>query len=317
MGRDAWADHCQSHLQNLPYRCDLQIFRKVIAHPGLCPACLGQESWASEKRMTQFCQYNTWLKHLQSHLRGPLRAGGHCRHPRCHDSAPLATSSDLEDHWINIHRIPGDIFSTRNASKPGTKRSRPTVDSSDEYSGGPGPGAPELDSFVSYTAESFKRKRKGNRTCLPSHGADKMYDQHGHGQEDNSTLSMGHVRSDQCTIASVAHDETLHSSADDSSARQESREHVLSCSLPTSYDTDDGGSVDRDTDSDVEWEVEAITDSKVDTCRGFLYRVVWVGDWKDSWEAPAMLSCPDLLEDFHRCNPEKPSPEMEDRLEEE
>ena len=64
MDRDAWTDHCQSHLRQLPYRCDLQIFRKTIAHPGLCPACLGKESWASEKRMTQFCQYSAWLRHV-------------------------------------------------------------------------------------------------------------------------------------------------------------------------------------------------------------------------------------------------------------
>ena len=85
----------------------------------------------------------------------------------------------------------------------------------------------------------------------------------------------------------------------------------------TAYSTDGGDSVDVDTDSDAEWEVQAITDSKIDPCHGFLYRVVWVGDWDDSWEPPAMLSCPDLVDDFHRCNPKKPYPNMEDWLEEE
>ena len=143
------------------------------AHPALrtrvlcrVRAYLGKESWASEKRMTQFCQYSAWLRHVQIHLPGPLSTGGRCCHPRCHDSAPLVSYSDIRDYWMNVHRIPSDVFSTRSAPKSGIKRSRSTIESSDESFQGLVSTAPDVDSFVSYTAESFKLKPKADTQAL-------------------------------------------------------------------------------------------------------------------------------------------------------
>ena len=317
MDRDVWTDHCESHLRQLPYRCDLQIFRKTIAHPGLCPACLGKESWAPEKRMTQFCQYSAWLRHVQSHLPGPLSTGGRCCHPRCHDSTPLASNSEIRDHWIDVHRIPSDVFSTQTGPKPGKKRSRSTIESSDESSEDLGPTASDVDSFVSYTAESFKLKPKGRYTGLARHGMDAMYDQHSPSQEDDSSSLKSDLDSDQPSKSAPNDDEMLSPSAKNSSTSGEILEQVSRRSSLTAHNNESCVGVYEDTDSDAEWEVQAITDSRMDPCRGFLYRVVWVGDWDDSWEPPTMLSCPDLVDDFHKCNPKKPSLTMGDRLEKE
>ena len=61
--------------------------------------------------------------------------------------------------------------------------------------------------------------------------------------------------------------------------------------------------------------MRAITDFNIDPHRDFLYRVVWVGDWDDSWKPPAMLSCPDLVDDFHQSKPKKASLTMGNQLE--
>ena len=102
--------------------------------------------------------------------------------------------------------------------------------------------------------------------------------------------------------------------ADKSSTRWENDERGPRRSPLTAYNNDCGDGVDGDTNSDAERKVQAITDFKIDPCRGVLYRVVWVGDWDDSWEPPEMLKCPDLVNGSHQCNPEKPSLTMEGRL---
>ena len=141
-----------------------------------------------------------------------------------------------------------------------------------------------------------------------------MHDQHSRSQEDGSTSLKGDLHSDKPPTASANDGETVFSSAD-SSTVQKGREHARRQTCLTPYNTD--GSVNGYTDSDAEWEVQVITDSKINPCRGFLYRVVWVGNWDDSWEPLMMLSCSDLVDDFHRYNPKKPSLTMGDPLEEE
>ena len=180
-----------------------------------------------------------------------------------------------------------------------------------------GPKASDVDSFVSYTAESFKLKAKGRYAGLARHGTDAMYDQYSPSQEDDSTSLMGNFNSDQPSISLANDYEMLSPGAENSSTRGRLHEHVSRRSSFTAHSNESSVSIDGDTDSDAEWEVQAITDSKIDPHRGFLYRVVWVGDWDDSWEPPAMLSCPDLVNDFHQCNPKKPSLTTGDQLEKE
>ena len=201
--------------------------------------------------------------------------------------------------------------------KSGIKRSHLIIESSDESSEGLGPTALDVNSFVSYTAESFKLKPKGRYTGLARHGTDAMYDQHSASQEEDLTSLNDDLDSNQPSISLANDDEMLSSSAENSSTRRGSHEDVSRRSSFTAYSNESSAGVDGDIDSDAEWEVQAITDSKIDPYRGFLYRVVWVGDWDDSWEPPAMLSCPGLVDDFHQCNPQKPSLTTGDRLEQE
>ena len=82
---------------------------------------------------------------------------------------------------------------------------------------------------------------------------------------------------------SLANDhEMLSPGAENPSTREEIHEHVSGRSSLAGHSNESSVGVDGDTDSDAEWEVRAITDSKIDPHRGFLYRVVWVGDWDDS-----------------------------------
>ena len=205
--------------------------------------------------MTQFCQYSAWLRHVQSHLPGPLSTGRRCCHPRCHDSTPLASNSEIRDHWINVHRIPSDVFSTRTGPKPGERRSRSIIESSDESSEGLGPTAPDVDNFISYTAESFKLKPKTRYAGLARHGRDTMYNQHSSSQEDDPTSLNDYLNSDQPSISLANDYEMLSPSAENSSTRGEIHEHVSRRSSLTAHSNESGVGVDEDTDSDAEWEV--------------------------------------------------------------
>jgi len=68
-------------------------------------------------------------------------------------------------------------------------------------------------------------------------------------------------------------------------------------------------------DENPEYSVEAILDSKLDKCCGcpLHYYVKWEGydgtDEETSWIAATdCANCSDLIEEFHRCYPDKPGP---------
>ena len=109
-----------------------------------------------------------------------------------------------------------------------------------------------------------------------------MYDQHSPSHEDDSTSLKSDLDSDQPSISAANDDEMLSPSAKNSSTSGDILKYVSQRSSLTAHSNESCVGVDEDTDSDAEWEVQAITDSKMDPCRGFLYRVVWVGDWDDS-----------------------------------
>ena len=169
--------------------------------------------------------------------------------------APLASYADFRNHWIDVHRIPSDVFSTRSAPKSGTKRSRSTIESSDESSEGLGPTAPDVDSFVSYTTESFKLKPKGRYTGLARHGTDAMYDQHSASQEEDSTSLNDDLDSEQPLISQAKDDEMLSPSAENSSIRRGCHEHIPRRSSLTAHSNQSSVGVDGNNDSDAEWEV--------------------------------------------------------------
>lgn len=59
-----------------------------------------------------------------------------------------------------------------------------------------------------------------------------------------------------------------------------------------------------------EWEVKAVTDSKKDRHGQLTYKVEWVGWPGHTWEpAKNLKNAPDVVEDFHEANPDKPAPE--------
>jgi Chromo (CHRromatin Organisation MOdifier) domain len=78
---------------------------------------------------------------------------------------------------------------------------------------------------------------------------------------------------------------------------------------PTSSETlYDDRLLESDSQTDVDWEVRDILDSKMDKRRGLLYRVAWEGEWEDTWEPAHLLNCRTLVARFHTAQPSKPSP---------
>ena len=78
---------------------------------------------------------------------------------------------------------------------------------------------------------------------------------------------------------SLANDyEMLSPGTENVSTRGRIHEYVLRRLSFTAHSNESSVGVDGDSDSDAKWEVQVITDSKIEPYRGFLYRVVWVGD---------------------------------------
>lgn len=62
-----------------------------------------------------------------------------------------------------------------------------------------------------------------------------------------------------------------------------------------------------DADEDRYWDVEQVLDSGYINGQ-FRYLLKWEGDWDNTWEPPELCDCQELIDEFHRQNPDRPKP---------
>ncbi|KAK5936469.1 hypothetical protein PMZ80_003070 [Knufia obscura] len=94
---DAWKQHGREHLQDLPLKCNMVVFRHNVVRPALCPACLGEGSFR------QFVSLTTWKNHLQDHiLQENVQS---CPHPQCEPELWRKDKTVLLDHLADAHEI--------------------------------------------------------------------------------------------------------------------------------------------------------------------------------------------------------------------
>ncbi|KAH7009366.1 uncharacterized protein B0I36DRAFT_257810, partial [Microdochium trichocladiopsis] len=89
-GKTEWKAHCSAHLGDLdtiPKFCDPLTYGGVLAAPGLCPFCLGNENMPPEVRFHQFIHIPAWKKHLS----------------RCVQSRKIAVSSGSSAQYSHLH----------------------------------------------------------------------------------------------------------------------------------------------------------------------------------------------------------------------
>lgn len=113
-GRDAWEEHCASHLQSWAVLvCGTLTYYKTTIRPAFCPFCLGDESLNAAERLVTFCRDATLRRHLDTIHVAKLRYPVECPHPLC-GKAVIASSNELDGHWKDVHGVnPG-----RHASRP-------------------------------------------------------------------------------------------------------------------------------------------------------------------------------------------------------
>ncbi|KAK5069090.1 hypothetical protein LTR51_008834 [Lithohypha guttulata] len=92
-----WQAHGQEHMQDLPLKCNMAIFRCNVVRPALCPACL------RDKKFHQFVNLTSWKSHLHDHVLGSKLQ--RCPHPRCVDTHLSSKREDILDHLADVHEI--------------------------------------------------------------------------------------------------------------------------------------------------------------------------------------------------------------------
>ncbi|KAH7016456.1 uncharacterized protein B0I36DRAFT_46367 [Microdochium trichocladiopsis] len=110
-GESEWTQHCSQHLEHpasIPRWCDPLTYAGVLAAPGLCPFCLGDESMPPESRMRQFIRTDEWRDHLSDCITRRNRrqntcSQAHCSHPHCQGRAPFASPEKLIFHIYDDH----------------------------------------------------------------------------------------------------------------------------------------------------------------------------------------------------------------------
>lgn len=110
-GKDEWKGHCLSHLERsdtIPKFCDPLTHAGVLATPGLCPFCLGDEAMPPETRLHQFVYIPPWKKHLRRCVESRkigARSGSsiQCSHPHCQRKAPFTSLQELLYHIEDSH----------------------------------------------------------------------------------------------------------------------------------------------------------------------------------------------------------------------
>ena len=291
----------------------------MVAFPGLCPHCLGDDNLRRpSQRFKQFLSHSTWTEHLDSHFSTRVANTRSCRHPRCRHRTTWKPSSEIRDHWTDVHRIPSTRkltvkeqgTSMETSRGPGDAERRGLVDGDDAD-----------DCYVNYTETSFgHRHTKSPKIYL-------LEDT----EATKATIGLGGAvqKSSQDTefpCSDASSQPRISTTVDYSPVACSS---VDLCIAHRDVDTQDGcsqsdqcrdeGDASRKRpmneemyDFDVEkqhseeWEVQDIIDCKVDRRRGLLYRVMWVGDWDDTWEPSCLLNCPELVRAFHLAHPDKP-----------
>ena len=122
-GEPEWKTHCQWHLETpeaIPLQCDPLMFGGVLAAPGLCSRCLGDERLPADIRMRQFYHSNSWRVHNRDCLqkrqgKGEYHKGAKCTHQRCSNLPSFESIRELSFHDQDVH-------GTRFAAKVGPKK---------------------------------------------------------------------------------------------------------------------------------------------------------------------------------------------------
>jgi hypothetical protein len=278
----------------------------MVAFPGLCPDCLGDDNLPRpSQRFKQFLLHSTWTRHLDSHFKTRVPDVRSCRHPRCRHRATRNSGAEIRNHRADVHRIPS-------SRKLIMKERGPSMETSRGFGGGE-----RADLSVNYT----ENHTESSQTCLRQESKARKANSGGGAvqrfPQDNefpgSTVSSRPRTSESSTAdyspvecSSVdllrthrdvdtqdGHSHSVQRRGEGDASRKRPRVEDI-------YDSD----VEKQLDE--EWEVQDIIDCKMDRHRGLLYRVVWVGDWEDTWEPSHLLHCPELVRAFHFAHPEKP-----------
>ena len=267
------------------------------------------------QRLKQFYLHSTWTDHIHSHFNRASDTRS-CRHPRCCHRIVRESAAEILDHWTNVHRVPSSRKLTMKNRGTSTETSRGLADAeelvsiADEY---------VADCYVNHTETSFGHVHTKASKILLLENTEARNANSGGGavqqpSQDNgcpqsivpssprTSVGVGcsAVECSRIDLFRVHPDLDTH----DGYSRSERRGSENDAPRKRSR-LEDMHESDAEEQSDEEWEVQDIIDCKLDRRGGLLYRVVWIGDWEDTWEPSHLLNCPELVRAFHVAHPTK------------
>jgi len=108
--KEEWTHHCQTHIDkdDIPFRCDLVVFRHAVACAGYCPVHLGRQDMPAHKRMKQFTDKTCWQRHVSACLARYFASRGPGNFACPHGLCPVSCNSanELWRHLDDVHSIP-------------------------------------------------------------------------------------------------------------------------------------------------------------------------------------------------------------------
>lgn len=103
VGPAEWANHCQTHLNDLDSkRCGTITYCHTLIRPAYCPFCLGNTFRSARQRLESWCRDHALWQHVDRHLQG-RRWPVSWPHPLCDVS--LRDALDLRFHFIDEHGL--------------------------------------------------------------------------------------------------------------------------------------------------------------------------------------------------------------------